>query len=219
MAANRSQNGTATNDASSQTNTQRNAFSGGFGNKLGASRTNMGLLFDFDPATGRGLGENIDARAADVLAINYGVIPAQGSPINFTHAVRTGSNPDFPAGHTQLNYKYVAGRGESKYADVSNMKDKPNIFGPNLLPPDVNNPTADTEAENQVSSPTANYSNSRFEQTNVEANGYGTETDTNDPRNSTFRVNKPFFLEAPRTDTTRRVLGEFFNTDSYDYED
>ena len=214
--ATRSKNGTATNDASSQTSNQRNAFSDGVGsqNKLGASRTTMSNIFDFAE---RGSGANIMLRAQEVLALNYGITPTAASGIAFSDGVRTGKNPDFPGGWTGSNYRYTNGIGTSKYREVTNAADKPNIFGPNLIAPSIEDPTAAT-AE-RVSSPTANQSqsNADFSTISQDPNGYGTYIDTNDPRDRDQKVTQPFFMERPN-DTQRQVLGEFFRTDTYDYE-
>ena len=213
MAA-RSKNGTATNDASSQTTNQRNAFSGGVSqiNKLGASRTTMSSIFDFDE---RGSGDSIMIRAQAVLALNYG-IATPDSGISPQDGVRTGKNPDFPGGWSGSNYKYTNGVGTSKYGKVENAIDKPNIFGPNLLTPSIEDPTAETVS--RISSPTANQLQINADFTNIsqDPNGYGTYIDTNDPRDRDQKVTKPFFMERPSS-SERQVLGEFFDTDTYDY--
>ena len=73
MAA-RSLNGTATNDSSTQTNNQREGYSGSTTGTLGASRTDMGKLFDLT-ANGRGSGIEVNLRAKEILGLNYGTTP------------------------------------------------------------------------------------------------------------------------------------------------
>ena len=215
--ATRSLNGTATNDDSAQTSNQRNSFADSVTGKLGASRTNMSNIFDLTSATGRGSGDHIMLRAKEVLALNYGIAPTQPSGITSNDGVRTGKNPDFPGGWAGSNYRYTNGIGTSKYIEVTNAADKPNIFGPNLIPPLIEDPTAPTAG--RVSSPTANQlqANADFNTISQDPNGYGTYIDTNDPRDRDQKVTQPFFMERPN-DTQRQVLGEFFRTDTYDYE-
>jgi hypothetical protein len=217
--ATRSLNGTATNSDSTQTSNQRNAFSGSTSSKLGASRTNMSNLFDFDPVTGRGSGDDIMNRAEAVLALNYGIAPEPGSGIFPADGVETGINPDFPAGWDGLNYKYTNGIGTSKFRQTMLQADLPNIFGPNLIPPSIEDPTSPTSG--RAVSPTANQTNANADFTasgvSQEPKGYGTYIDTNDPRDIDQKVTKPFFMERP-SDTQRQVLGEFFRTTTYDYE-
>ena len=212
MAA-RSLNGTATNDSSTQTNNQREGYSGSTTGTLGASRTDMGKLFDLT-ASGRGSGIEVNLRAKEILGLNYGTTPqTQG----FTFAddgVDVGKNPDFPGGHQASNYRYKTGMGAFKFSEVGNMKDKPNIFGPNISTIDIKNPNAN--AANTSSSPTAN----RKQQANLppneqDENGYGTEIKSNDPRFKST-ANKPFFMK--RNPGEREVLGEYIKTNTYDYE-
>lgn len=218
MSAPRSLNGTATNDSSAQTTNQRNAFSDNdrASDALGASRTTMDRIFNFDSATGRGSGAEIMARAEAVLGLNYGITPSPASGIAAADGVGRGKNPDFPNGHNSRDYKYQAGRGPVKFGDVLGMPDKPNKFGPNLNPPSINDPTL-AQAGQRIGSPTDNYGNHYADTNRPDANGYGFEIETNDPRDADFVVSRPFFLERP-TATTRQVLGEFFNS-TYDYED
>jgi len=222
MAA-RSKNGTATNDASSQTINQRNAFAQGNITSLeGASRATMSSIFDF---ISRGSGDEIMTRAKEILSLNYG----GDSSVGFTyssHGADIGKNPDFPGGHSFLKYRYGDGVGNAKFRDINpanqaaHLTDMPNVFGPNLSTLSIDDKTPLNT--NSVTSTTAKNSNSIVRTAAAtESNGFGTELSINDPRHididRSYNNLRPFFELRP-TAGQRQVLGEYINTETYDYE-
>ena len=134
-----------------------------------------------------------------------------------SHGVQAGQNPDFPGGVDSNGFTYNAGVGGSKFTEIGNQSDLPSIFGPNLVAPDINSPSS--ASTSQEKSPTAkkNAGEQPDDANNPpEGNGYGTEIITNDPR-YVAKINGPFF--STRTGDQRQTLGEFFLTNTYDYDE
>ena len=202
----RSIHGTATNETSAQTRNQRSGFSNSTTGNLGAARTDMSNIFDIES---RGNASAIMNNAKSVFNILYGNASSSTTITPDSHGVLVGSNPDFQEGMLPGNYKYTS--ADPLHKDVDNQDDKPNVFGPNLLTPNINNLSAPTN--NQISSPTANKTNSfTIGDEENESNGFGIEIDRNDSRNSSG-VDRPYFV---RTGTT---LGEYIDSDTYNYDE
>jgi hypothetical protein len=216
----RSLNGTATNETSDQTTAQRDAFSQVANSQLGASRTVMNTLFDFGA---RGAADEIMVRAAEILSLNYGGISTHGFTVA-NDGVGTGKNPDFPGGHNSSAYRYH-GMGNGKFVQINpesqaaHLTDKPNVFGPNIATLDIDTKAAKNNLT--ATSSTAKKENSlSMNNADVESNGFGTEINLNDPRlldsDRMWDNLKPFF--TLRDPNQREVLGEYIDTDTYDYE-
>ena len=204
----RSVQGTATNEESAQTSGQRNAFSGDPNSNKGASRTEKSQIFNISE---RGTGEVIMTRAKEAFNVLYGAETEILDQNN--HGTSNSENPDFQS-FTPSNYVYL--QGQSKFDDVSGQADLPNVFGPNLIAPDINN--LENPTVENASSPFANKVGINYNQDQPEANGFGTETEYNDPRKAS-QIAEPYFNKRYNADGTpkRSTLGEFFDTETYNY--
>jgi len=114
---------------------------------------------------------------------------------------------------------------ETSYFDkVKKQGDKPGIFGPNLLVPDVHNPNAESELtsdyeEGNVSSPTSLQTNIAEASDSFDTKGFGVDTKRNDPRLQTG-IQGPFNVNSRSVNDTsvpqKATLGEYINTSSND---
>lgn len=180
---------------SKQTETQRNEFADGDG-ILGANRTSH-LLFaeklQIDENDGGAItidGEQINSKAESELTSLY-VSGASG-------------NPDFPLNHLGSNYKYEGAIGMLESASA--QSDKPNMLGPNLIPPKINDDgEVDTsESQNTATSP-------------VSGRGFGVNLDRHNP-NGFESLGSYLKRRRDENDDIDIPKGEFVNEDKYDWE-
>ena len=195
--------GDATNSDSPQTRKQRTEFGALVGDQsFGASDTaRLQTLFSTAPSPDR-----IMRRANN----RHKIGSFSGAP--------AGENPDFPEGITgQQLLKFE--KGEDKFRAITVAKDKPNFFGPNLVPPDISNLPDDVSgpvSPAQETSPTALVDNDdEYQGRSYSSKGFGTEIRMNDPR---IPVRQTSFL-GRRDSGVYGTLGEWYDTSKYDYSE
>ena len=113
--------------------------------------------------------------------------------------VSPGGNPDFAAGGNLLD-----SRNFNLFGNVSSQIDKPNEKGPNLIAPDINDPT---------------FTNTDQSSTQFENRGFGWRDARNDPGTETARIGEYFSKHYNSTGNAQAnipvpVLGEAKSPDS-----
>lgn len=186
--------GTATNNASSQTTAQREGEHFAFS----ANSTAAGLFTGFDAA-------GIDLAAKGFMSYT--------ATTKDSNAVESGQNPDFNGSITNAQL-FGFEKGNGKFAQISNAKDGPNIFGPNLSVGDIDLPPVDDSTEGaavtNVPSPT------KTEQVDgsFSTKGFGVDILRNNPEADVPVTSG--YLDRRGTDTGSK-LGEYIDSATYQY--
>tara|TARA_B100001094_G_scaffold318463_1_gene362090 strand:+ start:4363 stop:5013 length:651 start_codon:yes stop_codon:yes gene_type:complete len=210
--ASRSRHGTAehgtVSDASgNQVVTQRNAFSDGTttADITGAFRGSVRSFNVVDRGTGEQIMQAAEAMMKYKSANGVGSTPSSGDSM------------DFPDGQSAGAMLFQA--GNSKFNEVANATDNPNIFGPNtkVEKPLLDNPSSDVGSD-KTTPATQNASADTTAQSNYNPKGYGISIDRNDPRLNPHG-NRATLTHVLRDspDTTTTTLGEYIDTATYNY--
>jgi hypothetical protein len=210
--------GTATNNSSDQTTRQRDKF---------VERNESKASQDFQDNRNANLGVNKTATKhfayPDILGEkkqeNYdGFVKEINKRAKLKLSVigiAIGDNPDFNGGIKSHDLFRFA-RGSNKFNKIKDQDDNPRVFGPNLIPPEINNVTSPTKDEEGIpiskGSPTSNQENTTVQSGNsYKTKGFGIDFEYNDPRGNSRHV--------PYLDNNKKKLGEHFDTDLYEYND
>lgn len=213
--------GTATNNSSAQTTRQRAKFVEKNESKASQDfqdnrNANLGVNktatkhFAYPDISGEKKQENYDGFVAEINRRAKFALSRQ--------RIATGDNPDFNGG-IESNDLFRFARGNNKFNKIKDQDDNPRVFGPNLIPPDINNVTSPTRDENNQhiskGSPTSKLSNNRGEAVRSDeiykTKGFGIDFEYNDPRGNSRHV--------PYLSNNNKKLGEHFDTDLYEYND
>lgn len=167
-------------------------------NKLGiSSDSRLASIYDIDS---RGTGEVIDGLAKLTLNKQY-----------TDNTVIAGMNPDFPNGHANFNYK----GSHNMLSSANEASDKPSKLGPNLksLSIDGNGMPIIPDGHTTSQSPTVTPSDEREDGLK---NGFGVSM----PRHNPGKTPAPEVSYIQRRDTEDGAprLGEYIDTDKYDFE-
>ena len=209
--------GTATNNSSSQTTRQRDKFVEKNESKASQDfqdnrNANLGVNktatkhFAYPDILGEKKQENYDNFVKEINRRAKKALSGIG--------IATGDNPDFNGG-IESNDLFRFARGSNKFNKIKDQDDNPRVFGPNLIPPDINNVTSPTtnESNQPISkgSPTSNQENTTAQSgNNYKTKGFGIDFYLNDPRG---------FGTIPHYLNRSSKLGEHFDTDLYEYND
>ena len=193
--------GTATNSESAQTVLQRAEFGELVGEQsFGASdTTRLAALFTgFDAAV-------IDSAAKGFMSYT--------TDTKNDDVIASGQNPDFNGSITNAQL-FGFEKGNGKFAQISNAKDGPDIFGPNLSVGDIKLPPVDDNTETAVDnipSPTKTTGNTAD---SFSTKGFGVDILRNNP--DTDSPVTTGYLDRRDTETGSK-LGEYIDSATYQY--
>jgi hypothetical protein len=187
--------GTATNNSSSQTETQREGEHFAFS----ANSTAAGLFTGFN-------ADEIDTAAKGFMS--YTLLKKD------ENAIESGQNPDFNGSITNAQL-FGFEKGNGKFTEIANAKDGPDPLGPNLSVGDIDSPPVDDStagvAETTVPSPT------KTDQTlgTFSTKGFGVDILRNNP-NADSPVTSGY-LNRRDDETAGIKLGEYIDSTTYQY--
>lgn len=212
----RSKHGTANHGevANDQVNKQRSNFSGSEDGIMGASRTSFESIFNLDiDAGGRGSGEYINSIALGIMS------NSEDDTLLMNSDVPVGESYDFPEGYALNKFKFSS--GNNKFMNVESPSDTPFIWGPNLNAPSKlfknSNAAVGENVDPQGSYVKADTAQIKpLGQDNFDTNGYGVSNVNNDPRKNYNNVN---ILQQRNNPEGATKLGEYINTETYDYNE
>ena len=215
----RSIHGTANHGDDTDPNRQvefaRNGYSQGGPGIKGACRTKFVNIFDIDSNEGRGTGDDINEIAYALMSNGTAVV----RNIPFNTNVLEGHSLDFPQGFTSGKFDFDAGDNKLDTTTLDNAY----IWGPNIRVPaellnDPNTPVDPLPADVDELTKASDDKNLPAGEALFDTNGYGVSNVNNDPRRNHAGLN---ILEQ-RASTNAGVqskLGEYLNTNTYEYEE
>tara|TARA_B100000085_G_scaffold163184_1_gene148381 strand:- start:333 stop:986 length:654 start_codon:yes stop_codon:yes gene_type:complete len=202
--------GDPNDDPTTQVSLQRDGYAQGSSDALkkGASRTDFSSIFDI---AGRGTGEQIDNIAIGLVS--------NDSSADVLATVPVGQNLDFPQGFKISNFEF--NEGDNKLNTTAS--DSPYVWGPNTLVPKelLDNPN---HPVGPVPQPVHHFTKASDVkllpdgEDLFDTTGYGVSNVNNDPRKN-YTGQNVLKLRASTDAAVQSKLGEYINTDTYEYDE